>query len=798
VTRHFRVPCVYDPFLVVYRERNCTASTLVINSKNRQNTPAKSLPKTKKKNNNRQRQQQIMLHNQCGCGEQVGEQIQELPSIAGMISWSSTGREEKKNDSLDRQQLQQQQSMDLHCDSSTSSSSSSSSCSSRGESDVILEDYLNPVENKKKPASPTASPPAAGTGDTVDDIATSKSWSSFNDDELLPPSSVPPPPDALARILSSCSIASASEQACCPICLDPMTPIDHDHPLQCPTRHCHYNFCASCIHSLLSSSKDDFEMASDGNSHVKVYLNCPNCRADLASSIRDVLLLRKVDTVEFLLQQQQNQEKHHGRINSARTTIKLTPSQERTRLAMQELHVQEAVARARASEMEFWKTHHRDLEQEESQQMAEAAEQAFLDASSASIQISRRRLSRIKSSWKLREVSSCSQQSFGEEWGVEADLINGVHSSIRLPADQKISDTAWSGSIRDYDQLFQKQQPETITEGSNSNSPGSSINTSSSTRNKNVIDETLLHGLEACMTHSEQLTISHLLTTGEPDDLARAAHVLQGIEIDTRQGIKPADRQRMMNRRASVYGIVEEARQIHQEANSNSSGNKSAPSSATSLYAQQQPNSRMYMAARQQDRLRMAQERRELEVSLLQRASLLERCPLPVRMPKSVTLDVADPSSRGFSLRFCNDSWDGTVLDAYTRLNITAASSRSDQKWKIVKKAQTQHHGVFHVLSQGQYQNHFGHDIMLAEPHSNMQRVVVASVQGKAGRQGVMKGDVVTHIDGAALDAGTTVDDLVALVQAKKEAGQKTFEMVLNADVSIAEALKRRANMMPV
>ena len=189
----------------------------------------------------------------------------------------------------------------------------------------------------------------------------------------------------------------------------------------------------------------------------------------------------------------------------------------------------------------------------------------------------------------------------------------------------------------------------------------------------------------------------------------------------------------------------------------------------------------------------MAAERRQLEVALMERASLLERCPLPVRMPKSITLDLSDPLSRNFPLRFCHDTWDGTVLDAYTRLNITAASRRSSQKWKITKKAQTQHPGVFYVLSQGQYQHHYGHVTMLA---ASTERVLVASVQGHAGRQGVMKGDVVTHIDGQVLEAGTTVDALIEMLQTKKNADQKTFDMVLNAEASIAEALKRRAKVM--
>lgn len=674
-------------------------------------------------------------------------------------------------------------------DGSTSTSSSTNTSSSRDSS--LLQSYLeshnkssnnmNGSINTTTDNNNNSQQQVNGTSSSNNNQQLMNGASSFDvsQEGTIPPI---PEPDSLARILSGCSIASTScDNASCPICLYPMTPIDHEHPLQCPTRHCHYNFCASCIHSLLSSSKDDFEMASDGNNHVKVYLNCPNCRADLASSIRDVLLLRKIDTVEFLLSQRRTPPRvASSNSRSSSSSRVLNASQERTRAAMEEWHVQEAVARARASEKEFWKTHHRDL-------------MAVDDNDDGS----KRRMSRLESSWKRRESSSggCStiqtnNSCNDEEWGVEADLVNGVHSSFRLPADQKMTlspSAAGSSSNKNNSSSSGNQAM------ANNNSSSGSNNSSTK---KPVIDETLLHGLESCMTHAEQLNISHLLTTGDPDDLAAAAHILQTIEQDARQGIQPAQRQQKMNRRASVFGIVEETRQIHQ-------GDK--PASKFSLMVQQQqqqheqhqrqrPAVAPYMTHQKQQQLKKAAERRQFELTMMVRASIIERCPLPVRMPKSITLDLSDPLSRGFPLRFCDDTWDGTILDAYTRLNIAAAGRNSSQKWKITKKAQTQHPGVFHVLSEGQYENHYG-DVMLASYSTD--RILVASVQGHAGRQGVMKGDVVTHVDGKALTVGTTVEGLIAILESKQAAGHSTFEMVLNAEPSIAEALKRRASVMP-
>ena len=67
-----------------------------------------------------------------------------------------------------------------------------------------------------------------------------------------------------------------------------------------PTAECNYNFCINCLVALLSSSKDDFEMASDGNMHVKVHLNCPNCRADISGTIEDTIKHRQKAIAEDL------------------------------------------------------------------------------------------------------------------------------------------------------------------------------------------------------------------------------------------------------------------------------------------------------------------------------------------------------------------------------------------------------------------------------------------------------------------------------------------------------------------
>lgn len=87
------------------------------------------------------------------------------------------------------------------------------------------------------------------------------------------------------------------EDTQCPICLEPMSDADLMYPLQCPSN-CRYNFCVDCMSSLLKSSKDAYEMASDGSMRVKIHLNCPNCRASIKDTIEDIIQCRHKELQE--------------------------------------------------------------------------------------------------------------------------------------------------------------------------------------------------------------------------------------------------------------------------------------------------------------------------------------------------------------------------------------------------------------------------------------------------------------------------------------------------------------------
>ena len=69
---------------------------------------------------------------------------------------------------------------------------------------------------------------------------------------------------------------------------------------------------------------------------------------------------------------------------------------------------------------------------------------------------------------------------------------------------------------------------------------------------------------------------------------------------------------------------------------------------------------------------------------------------------------------------------------------------------------------------------------------------------GRSGRSGAMRGDVVTHLDGECL-SGLSASAVLEMLRYKQKqlcdpgGATKTVMMTLNAERSVAEALKRRA-----
>jgi hypothetical protein len=95
----------------------------------------------------------------------------------------------------------------------------------------------------------------------------------------------------------------------------------------------------------------------------------------------------------------------------------------------------------------------------------------------------------------------------------------------------------------------------------------------------------------------------------------------------------------------------------------------------------------------------------------------------PVRMPKYIEID---PDVKN-QLHFIDNKWDGTVIDAYSKLTIRFNFRVSQRK--------TTHDGVQNILGGGEVRIDF----------PNQPRMLLARVMNKMGKQGATKGDVVTR-----------------------------------------------------
>jgi hypothetical protein len=169
-----------------------------------------------------------------------------------------------------------------------------------------------------------------------------------------------------------------------------------------------------------------------------------------------------------------------------------------------------------------------------------------------------------------------------------------------------------------------------------------------------------------------------------------------------------------------------------------------------------------------------------LDVEIKRRTEYMKLYPLPLRMPKyaQATTCKAVPC-----LTLLDDVWDGTVMDAFSKITVT--------KWLSGNYNITKQHavssGVIRIIDVGtspfKSSKGVGY-IDVVRP-----RVLVASIGREIGQHGIVKGDVVTHFNGEEFKGNAT--ELTELIKERKEGEVLTF--VFNADAAVAEALKRRA-----
>ncbi|KAL3801979.1 hypothetical protein HJC23_010323 [Cyclotella cryptica] len=480
------------------------------------------------------------------------------------------------------------------------------------------------------------------------------------------------------------------DTADCPLCLCPLEQYDICHPVQCSSRNCQFNFCLNCIESLIKSTKDECK-ASDENT-FKVFLHCPNCRDDLSLSIRDTVLLRKVDKYRAL--------KHlDGSDGKVIRDEELTASELRFKHGLEkDVSVASAIEAAQDREKAFFRNR-------------SDANLQFLDLG-------------LDSLGKKEEL-----WSFDDEEGFEAD-IDGTPRSF----------------VFKHHSLAHLEKEEDTEEDLTHVNP----------------DKTLLCGLESFMTDQEKQYITYLLTSGCPNNLAAAAELLDRVAHLSRLGQQVCTKRKNSLRASkqikrsmleSIRNIIQEGKEEQEKKVTNNRGQKFHQA-----------------GTRREQKMQSDLERKKEMIYMAMH-------PLPARMPKYAELVADSPES--FALTLLDDKWDGSVQDAFSRITVNKGLLGKFH----VKKHYSETPGIRKIIDACSAKHNGKGIIDIVRP-----RVIVASLTREAGMQGIVAGDVVSHINGDEFTG--TADELRALIAGSEEGSLMTF--AFNADKAVAEALRRR------
>ena len=603
----------------------------------------------------------------------------------------------------------------------------------------------------------------------------------------------------------------------CLICLNPMTRADVAHPPMCRSSGCDYNFCLACIERLV-------EPPGQHQPSGMILLHCPNCRSNLGPTICDTVLLRKVDNKSTITNDDDNDEKDDK--DDEKDAADIDDAQQARwalfRAMNSDVTLLREIAQARDREAHFLQTKVWNRQQQqhhlstgsESREAADAVGMDFINNN---------------------------MNDDDDEWGFEVDLRVGPHESIKLPRE-------WFPCS-----VFQASEIKT--------------------------DRTLLAGLEGALSLEEQEQLTRCLISGDTMQLAQAAERMAtvagsvyGLRRNTgssplacserinnqsnstgslkRSTTLPSkltcqhqqQQQQLHLRRPSIYHWIENGKRarsssVLKHVASNSHKNDSTSShdgaSVVPIYHHNYRQHTKFYASK-------ITEHRQIDRQMREKLAYLRRHPLPVRMPKYAELVVhfdrapgeLDPQQivKSLPVRFCNDVWDGTLLDAYTKLYVTPHNTHyylrrggGSLPLPHQQHQRSEQPGFFSPYSNGKnyahpyrfrptstFVNNYSvsrrhpgpDDIRHAFPHLHKSihndsnktksktsatnhnnfdknnnkskqllridtphpRVLIAAVGDiQASQQGVLKGDVVTHVNGMEL-RDACVDDVVALI----------------------------------
>lgn len=140
----------------------------------------------------------------------------------------------------------------------------------------------------------------------------------------------------------------------------------------------------------------------------------------------------------------------------------------------------------------------------------------------------------------------------------------------------------------------------------------------------------------------------------------------------------------------------------------------------------------------------------------------------------------------------------GTVMDAYSKISVGFGNKVTQRRPNninvgnilgtepnVVKSAAVGCVIELCVSSDDDYGDYS--DVYIALPGKSR---VLISHTGYIGKLGAVRGDVLTHVDGEAV-MGKEVAEVLEILEGKR--CQESIMLTLNAELSVADALKRRA-----
>ena len=548
---------------------------------------------------------------------------------------------------------------------------------------------------------------------------------------------------------------------------------------------------------------------------MKVYLHCPNCRGDLCDSIRDTLLLRKTDAV-IMATELHPQD--------------LTEKQLKWQYAMTtNVDVMNAIQEARRLEKAFFVTNKRKIGS--SCSIASAASASFSDTDTDTDD--EPDIKGVTFNGGAPKKADSSPKDVLDLWGVEVDLINDVHDSFYIPASH-IPSPVHRFNLVEEDRSSRQRNAQ------------------------NQVDSTLMRGLEYFLEKEDQVEICNMLASGDVDQLVDAAKWLYeaGESANHTQqqqrnrggsggssGKKKRSRPRL-SKRSSVYMLIEESKQAHESAYAKRNRTTQVLKSMRQHQRTQRRQQRRRMSVYDAKKRASFLKHYPLPVRMPKHVEHLPLDPFPINLIEG-TWDgtVMDAFNRvrirsgkgglinGIGVRnllsscgnvpstsvcgggdgggrFCGGennypagnssdplssftSWldtlcQGGVVSTSVGDDITASQRQRQQlqeEYSMITQIPTTHKGVINNILGGI-------EVRIAMPGEH-KRVYVQSITNQAGRLGIVKGDVITHLDGEPITCRETME--MKLLDYKNR-GHVTIPITFNAELSVAEALRRRSD----